>query len=91
MNRRGFFGLLAGIVVAKWIEGANAKPGGTVEFNRRKFIDASGNPIDLGSDGSLLTGKAPIEFCFHERYLDLSVEANRRKLADCTGSGEGAV
>jgi hypothetical protein len=30
--------------------------------NRRKFIDASGNPVDLGSDGSTPTGSAPIMF-----------------------------
>lgn len=30
------------------------------EANRRKFIDASGKPVDLGSDGSTPTGTAPI-------------------------------
>lgn len=30
--------------------------------NRRKFIDASGKPVDLGSDGSTPTGTAPIIF-----------------------------
>ena len=32
----------------------------TVEANRRKFIDANGDPVDLGADGSLPTGTAPI-------------------------------
>ena len=31
----------------------------TTTSNRRKFIDASGNPEDLGSDGSTPTGTAP--------------------------------
>ena len=31
----------------------------SVEANRRKFIDASGKPADLGSDGSTPTGTAP--------------------------------
>lgn len=31
----------------------------SVEANRRKFIDASGNPVFLGADGSLPTGTAP--------------------------------
>lgn len=30
--------------------------------NRRKFIDSSGKPVDLGSDGSSPTGNAPIVF-----------------------------
>jgi hypothetical protein len=30
--------------------------------NRRKFIDGSGNPVDLGSDGSTPTGSAPLVF-----------------------------
>ena len=32
----------------------------TIEANRRKFIDASGKPVDLGSDGSNPTGSAPL-------------------------------
>lgn len=32
----------------------------SVEANRRKFIDASGKPVDLGSDGSTPTGSQPI-------------------------------
>jgi len=32
----------------------------TVESNRRKWIDASGKPVDLGSDGSTPTGNQPI-------------------------------
>jgi len=32
----------------------------SVEANRRKFIDANGKPVDLGSDGSLPTGTSPI-------------------------------
>lgn len=32
------------------------------ESNRRKFIDASGYPVDLGADGSTPTGTAPIIF-----------------------------
>lgn len=31
----------------------------SVEANRRKFIDASGKPVDLGSDGSTPTGTSP--------------------------------
>ncbi len=31
----------------------------SVEANRRKFINASGNPVYLGADGSLPTGSAP--------------------------------
>lgn len=34
----------------------------STESNRRKFIDASGKPVDLGSDGSTPTGTAPIIF-----------------------------
>lgn len=34
----------------------------SVQANRRKFIDASGNPVDLGSDGSTPTGTAPLIF-----------------------------
>ncbi len=32
----------------------------SVVANRRKFIDALGNPVDLGSDGSTPTGTSPI-------------------------------
>ncbi len=31
----------------------------SVEANRRLFIDASGNPVELGADGSIPTGSAP--------------------------------
>jgi len=34
----------------------------SVVANRRKFIDASGKPVDLGSDGSTPTGSAPLVF-----------------------------
>ena len=34
----------------------------TVQANRRKFIDASGKPVSLGSDGSLPTGTAPVVY-----------------------------
>jgi hypothetical protein len=34
----------------------------TNSTNRRKFIDGSGNPVDLGSDGSTPTGSAPALF-----------------------------
>jgi hypothetical protein len=34
----------------------------SVTANRRKFIDADGKPVDLGSDGSTPTGTAPIAF-----------------------------
>ena len=34
----------------------------SVEANRRKFIDAVGKPVDLGSDGSTPTGTAPLMF-----------------------------
>jgi hypothetical protein len=36
----------------------------SVTANRRKFIDAEGKPVNLGSDGSTPTGTAPIAF-FH--------------------------
>lgn len=32
------------------------------ESNRRKFIDVSGNPVDLGADGSTPTGTAPLVY-----------------------------
>lgn len=32
----------------------------SVTANRRKFIDATGAPVDLGSDGSIPTGVAPL-------------------------------
>jgi len=32
----------------------------SVQANRRKFISATGKPVDLGADGSLPTGTAPI-------------------------------
>lgn len=34
----------------------------SVTANRRKFTDASDKPVDLGSDGSIPTGTAPIIF-----------------------------
>lgn len=34
----------------------------SIEANRRKFIDANGFPVDLGSDGSTPTGTAALEF-----------------------------
>ena len=34
----------------------------SVEANRRKFITASGKPVDLGTDGSTPTGTAPIVY-----------------------------
>jgi hypothetical protein len=34
----------------------------SVESNRRKFISATGKPVDLGSDGSTPTGTAPVVF-----------------------------
>ncbi len=34
----------------------------SVEANRRKFIDASGKPVDLGSDGSIPTSTAALVF-----------------------------
>jgi hypothetical protein len=34
----------------------------SVEANRRKFISATGKPVDLGADGSTPTGAAPIMF-----------------------------
>lgn len=33
-----------------------------VEVNRRKFIDAAGKPVNLGSDGSTPTGSIPLMF-----------------------------
>ena len=37
----------------------------TVTANRRKFISASGGPVNLGADGSAPTGTAPT--CFYRR------------------------
>lgn len=37
--------------------------------NRRKFIDASGNPVDLGADGSTPTGTQP-EVYFQDDFTD---------------------
>jgi len=34
----------------------------SVEANRRKFISATGKPVNLGSDGSTPTGVAPIVY-----------------------------
>jgi len=34
----------------------------SLEANRRKFIDAAGKPVDLGSDGRLPTGTSPLVF-----------------------------
>jgi hypothetical protein len=34
----------------------------SVEANRRKFINAAGDPVDLGSDGSTPTSTAPIVY-----------------------------
>ena len=34
----------------------------SIEANRRKFIDAAGKPVDLGSDGSTPTGTASLIF-----------------------------
>ena len=35
----------------------------SVEANRRKFITAEGTPANLGADGSLPTGTAPLIYC----------------------------
>ena len=35
----------------------------STEANRRKFISATGKPVDLGADGSTPTGTAPIVYC----------------------------
>lgn len=40
----------------------------TVEANRRKWIDADGNPVDLGADGSTPTGSAPAIFLSGDLY-----------------------
>lgn len=41
-------------------------PGQFIDFsvlgNRRKFVDGSGKPVDLGTDGSIPTGTAPAIF-----------------------------
>ena len=34
----------------------------STESNRRLFSDASGNPVDIGLDGSGLTGSAPTAY-----------------------------
>ena len=35
----------------------------TAAANRRKFIDGSGRPVNLGVDGSVPTGAAPLLYC----------------------------
>lgn len=55
----------------------------SVEANRRKFIDASGMPVDLGADGSTPTGTAPIIF----QHLDDGEAA--ANFAVNAGSGGG--
>ena len=51
----------------------------TVESNRRKFIDASGKPVNLGSDGSTPTGTAALIF--------LSGDTSTWHTNDGTGGG----
>lgn len=55
----------------------------SVEANRRKFISATGRPVDLGSDGSLPTGSAPLIYL----HLDDGEAANNFVTNAGTGGG----
>lgn len=56
----------------------------SVEANRRKFIDASGLPVDLGADGSTPTGTAP-----HLYFKNVfgTFHTNLGSGGDCTVTG----
>jgi len=49
----------AGELSDLWVEFGKGYVDLSVEANRRKFIDASGNPVDLGADGTKPTGNIP--------------------------------
>lgn len=57
----------------------------SVESNRRKFIDATGKPVDLGSDGSTPTGTAPRIF-FSGDYTDFPVNQGTGGTFTLTGT-----
>jgi hypothetical protein len=56
----------------------------SVEANRRKFIDASGAPVDLGADGSTPTGTAPL---FFQKGPASSFPTNLGSAGDWTDKG----
>jgi len=60
-------------------------PGQYLDFsviaNRRKFIDANGNPVRLGSNGRLPTGTQPILYMFYDQVrmsTDLLADVKKR-------------
>lgn len=55
----------------------------SITANRRKFIDASGKPVDLGADGSTPTGTMPV------LYLHLDDGETANNFATNAGSGGG--
>lgn len=69
--------------VAEFYFNAAAYMDFSVEANRRKFISATGRPVDLGTDGSLPTGAAP------NIYLSLRDAEAASEFAVNRGSGEG--
>lgn len=54
----------------------------TLTSNRRKFINSSGKPVDLGADGSTPTGTAPTFFLHRDAAAAASTFAN-----DLSGHG----
>lgn len=59
----------------------------SVEANERKFRDANGKPVDLGSDGSLPTGTAPIMFFRADSGTPSSFATNRGTGGNMTITG----
>lgn len=59
----------------------------SVEANRRKFIDASGKPADLGSDGSTATGTQPLVY-FRGNATVWNAGTNSGSGGDFTMTGE---
>lgn len=60
----------------------------SVESNRRKFISAAGTPVNLGSDGSVPTGTAPIAYLkLDPTDAAAAIATNRGTGGDFTLSG----
>jgi len=59
----------------------------TVESNRRKFISASGTPVDLGSDGSTPTGSQPKVYIRGEASVWNSADNNKGSTSDYSEIG----
>ena len=59
----------------------------TVESNRRKFISASGTPVDLGSDGSIPTGSQPKVYIRGEASVWNSADNNKGSTSDYSEIG----